>query len=141
MHILILTIFCGESISGFPTWYTGNMFFSGTRLWNVTRGTMVMRPVRFAYSHGERSVGLLRDSVPAALMLRTRWGIHTIGMRFPIDCLILDDRMRVQRVAQNLAPGHFLFWNPRWQNVVELPSGAIAESHTAVGDVLAFVSE
>jgi hypothetical protein len=62
--------------------------------------------------------------------------IHTFGMRFPIDVVFIDREMRVKRVYQRLAPYRLttLVW--RAQSVIELPSGSLAGTNTAVGDEL-----
>jgi hypothetical protein len=61
-------------------------------------------------------------------------GVHTFGLRFPIDVIYLDDQNRVIHLVENLGP---LRIAPlRWQaaSVLELPALSICGSGTQVGD-------
>jgi len=57
-------------------------------------------------------------------------------MQFPIDVVFLDRRMRVKRIYHELAPFRLtsLVWTA--ESVLELPSGSLASTKTAVGDEL-----
>ena len=57
-----------------------------------------------------RMRGLLgRDELPAGegLLLKPAPSVHTCFMRFPIDVVFLDGRMRVLSVSTDLAPWRF----------------------------------
>ncbi len=84
----------------------------------------------------EKSKGLIGASVPSGAYFRTRWGIHTFGVKFPIDIVIADEALRVRTVKKNLQPGRFFFWDPRFQDVFELPAGTIDGVRLVVGDTL-----
>jgi uncharacterized membrane protein (UPF0127 family) len=64
-------------------------------------------------------------------------GVHTAGMKFPIDVLFLNKKRKVVKVRAAL---------PRWRmalclwahSVLELPSGTAAATQTATGDQLEF---
>lgn len=103
---------------------------------NTTRGTVLHANVRTARTFTEKSEGLLKSTADAALFFRTRWGIHTFSMKFPIDCLVMDEEMKVVALRENLAPGRFFFWNPRYHNVLELPAGTIGRTGTEIGDAI-----
>ena len=105
---------------------------------NITKGTIVARGYTRADTLVDKSIGLLGASAPKSLYFKTRFGIHTVGMQFPIDCAVLDEAMVVRAVRHNLTPGNFFFWNPLFRHVIELPSGALQSAETAVGDALAF---
>jgi hypothetical protein len=104
---------------------------------NLTRGAVLHKHVNVARTISEKSEGLLTRGADAALFFKTRWGVHTFGMRFPIDCLVLDDGGVLVSFRENLAPGRFFFWNPRYRNVLELPAGTLARTGTQAGDVIA----
>ncbi len=106
---------------------------------NITKGTILAHNAGYARTLREKTIGLLGKTEPASLYFKTRFGIHTRGMQFPIDCAILDERKVVRVVRCNLQPGNFFFWNPIYRHVVELPSGTLASAETAIGDALAFV--
>jgi hypothetical protein len=103
---------------------------------NSTRGTSVSESVRILTRWGETAQGLIAETTPEAVLLRTRWGIHTFGVKFPIDVVVYDSTNTVRAVCESLKPFRFFFWNPQWENVLELPTGTIAATRTEVGDTL-----
>jgi uncharacterized membrane protein (UPF0127 family) len=64
-------------------------------------------------------------------------GIHMLGMRFPIDAVFLDRRLRVVRIVHRLRPWRMvpLVW--RAHSVVELPAGHAVRAELEVGEQLA----
>lgn len=85
--------------------------------------------------------GLLGTNKPFPLFLKTRFGIHTFGMRYPIDVVILDDSFRVQTIKQNLLPNRIFLWNPLFKNVLELPSGIIRKEKIQREDKIQVIFE
>ena len=77
--------------------------------------------------------GLLGTKRPRTVWFLTRWGIHTFGMRYPIDVIILDKRGNVQVLRKQLLPQRFFFWNPRYNLVIEAPVGTIREKKITKG--------
>jgi uncharacterized membrane protein (UPF0127 family) len=63
-------------------------------------------------------------------------GVHTMGMRFPIDVVGLDKSMRVIRVWHALAPYRVTSVSVKMRSVIELAAGQIARTQTEVGDML-----
>ena len=103
---------------------------------NATKKTTVSDRCHFANNVFKRMIGLLNRKVLAqgeGLLLDRCYGIHTFGMRFPIDVVFLDKELRVIRVVTALPP---------WRSclvkhavyVLELPVGAIQGSQTSTGD-------
>ena len=82
--------------------------------------------------------GLVNKEKPEAIILTTRFGIHTFLVKFPIDILILDKNKKVISLRKNLKPNRIFLWNPLYNIVVELPSGALEKSKTQVGDILKY---
>lgn len=68
-------------------------------------------------------------------------GVHTLRMHFPIDVVIMDDAYIVREIRQNLQPNRFFFWNPKYRNVAELPSGTALPNVIMTGDTLALTEE
>lgn len=106
------------------------------KITNKTKHTVIAAHAVFLKGVFEKAEGLLNAEAPEAVMFRTRWGIHTVGMKFPIDVIITDRKHTVKKVKHAMPSGKFLFWNPRYERVIELPHGAIRSSQTDIGDTL-----
>ena len=87
-----------------------------------------------AKSFSDRTLGLLKPTKPRSLLLHTRFGIHTFGMKDIIDVLILDQHNTVVSHKKNLKPNRIFLWNPKYSTVIELPSGTLHASHSKLGD-------
>jgi uncharacterized membrane protein (UPF0127 family) len=76
------------------------------------------------------------------MWLRPASNIHMLFMRFPIDAVFLgradgDGGRRVVAVHGSLRPWSGVVWWARGADgCLELPAGAAAASHTAVGDTV-----
>jgi uncharacterized membrane protein (UPF0127 family) len=66
-------------------------------------------------------------------------GIHTFGMRFPIDVLYLDKDCLVIYVRSRLRPWRVAPVHLRAASVIELPENTLQPSGTAVGDQIEIV--
>lgn len=107
---------------------------------NLTQGTVLGSEIRVADTNLSRMVGLLRDtglSPGGGLLIAPSSGVHTFGMRFPIDVVALDRNLRVRGVWENLGPYRIAALGFKTNKVLELPVGSIRESHTQVNDQLA----
>ena len=111
------------------------------KLVNRNKNTVLAEHVSFLSGTLEKTRGLLSTHFPRAIFFKTRWGIHTIGMRFSIDVVVMDTKYRVRKIKCALVPNKFFFWNPRYYNVLELPEGTIKKSGTEIGDTLAWKEE
>lgn len=70
------------------------------------------------------------------MLLKTRYGIHTFGMKYPIDVLILDEQNNIVTIKNNLRPNNIFIWNIQYETVLELPKGTIEKSKTKLGDTI-----
>ncbi len=107
---------------------------------NVTRGTVLGSGIRVADTSWSRMVGLLGDSSLApgsGLLIEPSSGVHTFGMRFSIDVIALDRKLRVVGVWEHLRPFRIAAVSLRTHKVLELPVGSIRRTHTQVNDQLA----
>lgn len=68
-------------------------------------------------------------------------GIHTFGMRFPIDAAYLDAKGKVLRVYHGLRPWRLAAVTLRARSVLELPAGTLERTGTEPGDVLDFIKK
>ena len=105
-------------------------------VFNKTKNCVVVENVEIAKTLKDKFAGLTKYDESRAMYFETRFGIHTFGMKFPIDVIICDKEMRVSVLRENLVPNRILFWNPRFPYVLELPIGMIRISGIEVGDRL-----
>ncbi len=63
-------------------------------------------------------------------------GVHTLGMRFPIDALYLDKRGIVIHAEEHLRPWRFAAVKANGASVLELPAGTLAKMATCAGDTI-----
>src|SRR3954467_8326862 len=111
------------------------------RIRNVTRGTTLGDEITVADTPATRKTGLLKHKSldrGQGLWIRPCESIHTFFMKFAIDVVYIDRKMRVKKVVSAI---------PAWRmsacltahSVIELPVGVIQESGTAKGDELAAI--
>jgi hypothetical protein len=111
------------------------------KIFNLSKKTLVSYNAKQLNSLVSSAIGLIGEKSPKAVVLRTSFGIHTFGVRFPLDILILDKDMVVRKSQENLKRNRFFFWDPRFNLVIELPSGTINKTRTTVGDKIEFQNE
>lgn len=108
---------------------------------NATRGTVLGERVRVAETGLSRIVGLLGERELTrgdGLLIVPSQGVHTWGMMFPIDVVVLDNEWTVLALRRRMRQFRMtrVFW--RAAAVLELPPGVLEESSTSVGDTLTF---
>jgi len=108
-------------------------------VYNKTRETFLAFRVNVADSILSRLVGLLgkRSLKPdSGVWIVPANAIHTIGMLFTFDLVLIDKNFKVVAVRELVRP--FRVTRPilRAESVLELPAHAIFRSRTEVGDQL-----
>ena len=108
---------------------------------NRTRNVVLVERGTIAANLWTRLRGLLGHpplESGEGLLLKGEQAIHTIGMSFAIDVLFLDRAGRVIHLIQAMPPlrASPIIWQSR--DVLELPTGKIAETGTALGDQVEF---
>ena len=109
------------------------------RILNQTRDTVVASQLEIAGAGGTRRKGLLgREGLAPGegLWIRPCEAVHTIGMRFAIDLVYLDRKMRVRKVRNKVGPWRLSACMVA-HSVLELPAGTAYRSQTREGDLLA----
>ena len=104
---------------------------------NLTKKTWLATTVRKADNFFTRLVGLLRRQSlgpEEALWLIPSKGVHTIGMKFPIDVIFLDQNNKVVATICDMAPRRLSSLRLSARSVLELPRGVVNKSSTTVGD-------
>jgi hypothetical protein len=68
------------------------------------------------------------------LLLTNTNSIHTFFVRFSLDLVFLDQKMKIIRLVENLKPFSFspIVWKAR--HVLEMPAGSIKKSSLKTGD-------
>ena len=101
---------------------------------NRTKRVMLSENIKEAKAYQEKKRGLIGSDGKIGLTMKTRWGVHTFGMKFPIDILVLDKTNKVVKYKRNLKPGKIFFWNPLYNKVVEVPTALLPEGTVRIGD-------
>jgi uncharacterized membrane protein (UPF0127 family) len=78
------------------------------KLINKTTGKLITKNLKVASDWIEASIGLLNQPKGTAMLFKTRWGIHTFGMKYPINVLVLNHQMKVVQIGKNLKPAIIL---------------------------------
>lgn len=95
---------------------------------------MITLKVNVANSFIKQVKGLISQENITATLFKTRFGIHTFGMKHSLDIIVLNNDYRIVKVKEKLAPNRLFFWNPYYQIIVELPLNTIVLQGMKVGD-------
>ncbi|HEX8965117.1 MAG TPA: DUF192 domain-containing protein [Patescibacteria group bacterium] len=87
-------------------------------------------------SFWQKSVGMLAYKKPITIYFETRFGIHTFGLKLPIDVVILNKKNQVIKLFKNLKPNQIFLWNPLYKKVIEMPEGYINKKNIAHGTTI-----
>jgi len=110
------------------------------RVRNLDSGRMLAVRAHVARTRRERAIGLLGQrglTRGDGLWISPTRGVHTCGMRFPIDIAALDADGRVIDQVVAMKPWRLRWPRPGAVGVLELPAGCLERSHTRLGDRLA----
>jgi uncharacterized membrane protein (UPF0127 family) len=105
---------------------------------NKTRQTLLADRAEMADTSAKRRVGLLKHKSLApgeGLWIAPCESVHTFFMKFPIDLIYLDKKLRVRKVRRAVPPWR-LSGCFSAHSILELPAGAAAQSGTVAGDEL-----
>jgi uncharacterized protein len=108
-------------------------------VYNKTKETFLAFRVNIADSVPSRLVGLLgkRSLKPdSGVWIVPANAIHTIGMLFSFDVLMIDKDFKVVTVKELVKPFRIILPKLRAESVIELPPHTIFRSRTEVGDQL-----
>ena len=106
---------------------------------NRTRTTYLATDLLIARTHWSRFRGLMatdssRFPRGQGLWISPSHGIHTFAMRFPIDAVYLDRERIVIHIEESLKPWRLAAVRVNAASVLEVPTGTVQESLTALGD-------
>lgn len=106
-----------------------------------TRQAFLATRLRYAHTHWTRLRGLMGISAAEFVFGDGLWiapshGVHTLGMRFPIDVIFLDERSIVVSIEENLRPWRVTPITLEAVSVLELPAHTVCNAGTQIGDVI-----
>lgn len=90
---------------------------------------MINIKVKLLTSIKDRTIGLINYKKPEPVMFFTRFGIHTFGLNYPIDVMVLDNNNKVVKLVENLKPNKLFYWPVKHNKVIELPAGYIKNNN------------
>jgi uncharacterized membrane protein (UPF0127 family) len=108
-------------------------------VYNKTKETFLAFRVNIADSIAGRLIGLLgrRSLKPdSGVWIVPANAIHTIGMMFSFDVVMIDKNFNVVSVKEFVKPFRIILPKLRAESVIELPAHTIFRSRTEVGDEL-----
>jgi len=108
-------------------------------VYNKTKETFLAFRVSVADSILGRLVGLLgRKSLrpDSGVWIVPANAIHTIGMMFTFDLLMIDKNFKVVGLRELVRPFRVVLPNLKAESVIELPAHTIFKSRTEIGDEL-----
>jgi uncharacterized protein len=108
---------------------------------NTNTGAIIADRVGVAATRADRAVGLLSRTglePGEALWIVPSRGVHTCGMRFPIDVVALDGSGVVIDCVSCLKPWRVRLPRRGTAGVLELPAGRLAASGTTLGHRILF---
>jgi uncharacterized membrane protein (UPF0127 family) len=110
-----------------------------TSIYNKTKETFLAFRVNIADSVTGRLIGLLgrRSLKPdSGVWIVPANAIHTVGMMFAFDVVMIDKNFRVVSVKELVKPFRIILPKLRAESVIELPAHTIFRSRTEIGDEL-----
>lgn len=110
------------------------------RVSNKASGAVLADRADIADTSSKRRTGLLKHSnlgPGEGLWIAPCEGVHTFGMKFPIDVIFLSRKKKVLKVRPAMVRRRVAF-SLRAHSVLELPAGTLASTGTAAGDELEF---
>lgn len=110
-----------------------------SKIINQRNGSVVSDNTLYANTWVKRLIGLLSKNKMKngeALWILPCSSIHTIGMRFTIDVVFLDENNRIKKLVKAIRPYRFCSSFKGTKSVLELPVGTIASTGLQRGDKL-----
>ena len=113
------------------------------RVLNRTRGTALGDRILLADNVMSRLRGFLFRGEPEAgegMLLSPCQAVHMIGMRFPLDVILIDEAGTVVAIHEDLRPWQWTPVNRQALHALELPTGTIGRTGTQTGDALSWAT-
>lgn len=110
--------------------------------YNQTRQAYLATDLAVADTHWSRLRGLMGTDAANFRAGKGLWivpcrGVHTLGMRFPIDVVYLNGHKVIVHLEENLQPWRVAPVRLNAATVLELPPRTVRQTQTNVGDQIA----
>jgi uncharacterized membrane protein (UPF0127 family) len=107
--------------------------------YNRTRQAYLATDLQVADTHWSRLRGLMGTDAARFPAGKGLWivpcrGVHTLGMRFPIDVVYLNGDRVIVHIEENLRPWRMAAVRLNAATVLELPSSIVRKTGTSLGD-------
>lgn len=106
---------------------------------DITQNKLLTNHAKEAISLKDKGLGLLLKENPKFMIFNTRFGIHSIGLKETIDIVVLDETNHIVKLKENFKPLRAFFWNPKFNKVIEMPSGTISTQGLKLGDLIQII--
>lgn len=110
---------------------------------NVTQKKIMVTDAALANTFFARLKGLLGTKKldhGKGLIIRPCNSIHTVGMKYAIDIIFLDNQDKIVKLINDMPSGKFSLCSES-RYVVELPAGTIEATGTTVGDKISLICD
>lgn len=99
------------------------------KIFNKTKNVLVSDDVLELRTFREKSDGMCAFKEPRPIYFETRCGVHTFGMKYAIDVVVLDEKNQAVAVRKNMKQNKFFFWNLKYRRVLEFSAGSLIEKY------------
>lgn len=109
---------------------------------HMKTGKEIASRVESALTFSRRLVGLMgRSTIPdeQGLYFPGCKSIHTFGMKFAIDVLFMDKKMKITKIVSRLNPNRVAFAPFATRATLELAGGVLKKHDLEVGDEIALI--
>jgi uncharacterized membrane protein (UPF0127 family) len=104
---------------------------------NESKETILSSHLVIAKTWKQKAFGLIIAKKGTSMLFKTRSGIHTFFMRYPIDVLVLDKENKVAALKHELKPNRIFLWNIKYTTIIEFQSGTLDK--TNIGDKISLL--
>ncbi len=105
-----------------------------------SQGKVLADRADIADTSAKRRTGLLKHTKldpGEGLWIAPTEGVHTFGMKFPIDVIFLTKSKKILKIRSNMDRRRISL-SLRAHSVLELPAGTVEQTGTVVGEILTF---
>jgi uncharacterized membrane protein (UPF0127 family) len=104
---------------------------------NDSKNSVLSTHAVIAKTWKQKTFGLILAPKGTAMLFKTRSGIHTFFMKYPIDVLVLDKDNKVVAVKHELKPNRIFLWNVKYDTIIEFPNKTLDK--TSINNNISFM--